>query len=86
MGVERVVSTRVSLICTGWLPQDGTFESEWFACPEIKRDQLQDNVIAHSRFAGHSQTRLNYQGSVGVAGDPPPFSRRHDAPTRAQGD
>jgi hypothetical protein len=29
---------------------------------------------------------LDYQGSVGVAGDPPQFSRRHDAPTRAQGD
>jgi hypothetical protein len=29
--VERVVSTRVSLICAGWLPQDGTFESEWLA-------------------------------------------------------
>jgi hypothetical protein len=28
---ERVVSTRVSLICAGWLPQDGTFELERIA-------------------------------------------------------
>ncbi len=56
MGVERVVSTRVSLTCAGWLPQDGTFESEWAAGLEIERDQLRCNMIAHSRVAGHSQT------------------------------
>ena len=55
-GVERVVSTRVSLTCAGWLPQDGTFESEWAAGLEIERDLLRCNMIAHSRIAGHSQT------------------------------
>jgi hypothetical protein len=56
VGVERVVSTRVSLKYAGWLPQDGTFESEWTAGLEIERHQLRDNMIAHSRIAGHSQT------------------------------
>jgi hypothetical protein len=46
----------VSLICAGWVPQDGTFESEWAAGLEIERGQLQGNVIAYSRDAGHSQT------------------------------
>ena len=55
-GVERVVSTRVTLICAGWLPQDGTFESEWTAGLEIERNQLRGNMIAHRIAAGHSQT------------------------------
>ena len=46
----------VSLICAGWVPQDGTFESERAAGLEIERDRLQGNVIAHSPVAGHSQT------------------------------
>jgi len=29
-----------SLICAGWLPQDGTFESEWIAGLEIERKQI----------------------------------------------
>ena len=29
---------------------------------------------------------FDYQGSVGVAGVPTPFSRRHDAPARERGD
>jgi hypothetical protein len=54
--VERVVSTRVSLKCAGWLPQDGTFESELASGSRVERHQLWDNVIAHSRIAGHSRT------------------------------
>ena len=50
------MSRRVSLRCAGWLPPDGTFESEWAAGLEIERDQLRCNMIAHSRDAGHSQT------------------------------
>ena len=46
----------VNLICAGWLPQDGTFESEWCACLDIERDRLHGNVIAHSSVASHSQT------------------------------
>lgn len=38
--VERVVSTRVSLICAGWLPQDGTFESEWLAVSNLERNHI----------------------------------------------
>ena len=56
LGVERVVSTRVSLIFAGWLPQDGTFGSEWIAGLEIECYQLRCNVIAHRTDAGHSQT------------------------------
>ena len=46
----------VSLIYAGWLPQDGTFESELAAGLEIERDLLRCNVIAHSTDADHSQT------------------------------
>lgn len=56
MGVERVVSTRVSLIYAGWLPQDGTFESEWDRVSSVERDRLWCNMIAHSGDAGHSKT------------------------------
>ena len=54
--VERVVSTRVSLKCAGWLLQDGTFESELASGSRVERHQLRHNVIAHSRIAGHSRT------------------------------
>jgi len=50
------MSTRVSLKCAGWLPQDRGFESELAAGLEIERDHLQDKVIAHRTDAGHSQT------------------------------
>jgi hypothetical protein len=64
------LSTRVSLICAGWLPQDGTFESELAAGSKAERDRLQDNVIAHSPYAGHSktltETRCTYLDSFGV--------------------
>jgi hypothetical protein len=56
-GVERVdVDALSSLIYAGWLPQDGTFESELAAGLEIERDLLRCNVIAHSTDADHSQT------------------------------
>jgi hypothetical protein len=45
-----------SLIFVGWLPQDGTFESEWAACLKDERYQLSGNMIAHRSHAGHSQT------------------------------
>jgi len=54
--VERVVSTRVSLKCAGWLPQDGAFESELAGGSRTERHHLWHNVIAHSRIAGHSRT------------------------------
>ncbi len=54
--VERVVSTRVSLKCAGWLPQDGTFESELASGSRVERDPLCDNAIAHSPIAGRSRT------------------------------
>jgi len=54
--VERVVSTRVSLICAGWLPQDGTFESEWLAVSNTERNHLCCRSIAHSSVADHSKT------------------------------
>ena len=54
--VERVVSTRVSLKCAGWLPQDGTFESELASGSNVECDPLCDNGIAHSCIAGHSRT------------------------------
>ena len=57
MGVERVdVDAFVSLKCAGWLPQDGTFESELAAGLEIERDLLRCNGIAHSTDADHSKT------------------------------
>jgi hypothetical protein len=56
VGGVRVVSTRVSLKCAGWLPQDGTFESELASGSSVERHPLCDNVIAHSPFAGHSRT------------------------------
>lgn len=46
----------VSLIYAGWLPQDGTFESELAAGLEIERNHLQCKVIAHRTDAGHSKT------------------------------
>jgi hypothetical protein len=46
------VSTHVSSMCAGWLPQDGLSDR----LSRIERDQLQGNVIAHGRDAGHSQT------------------------------
>jgi len=46
----------VSLKCAGWLPQDGTFESELAAGLEIERDPLRCNGIAHSTDADHSKT------------------------------
>lgn len=55
-GVERVVSTRVSLICAGWLPQDGTFDLELAAGLEVERNLLGHNMVAHRTRAGHSQT------------------------------
>jgi hypothetical protein len=75
VGVERVVSTRVILICADWLPQDGTFESEWAAGLEIERDQLWCNMITHSRVAGHSQT-LAAASEVGSSGQLWGVSRR----------
>jgi hypothetical protein len=60
VGVERVVSTRVSLICAGWLPLDGAFESELTAGLDIERDRLWDNVIAHSDFRGSLQDACRY--------------------------
>ena len=45
-----------SLIYAGWLPQDGTFESELAAGSKAECDLLQDNVITHSPYAGHSKT------------------------------
>jgi hypothetical protein len=54
--VERVVSTRVSLKCAGWLPQDGTFETELASGSSVERNQLCDSVIAHSPIAGHPRT------------------------------
>jgi hypothetical protein len=56
VGRERVVSTRISLKCAGWLPQDGTFESELASGSRVERHPLYDNVIAHSQIAGHSRT------------------------------
>ena len=60
-----------SLICAGWLPQDGTFESEWAACLKDERHQLSSNVIAHRSHAGHSQTlavttEVSHPDSCGV--------------------
>ena len=56
-GVERVdVDALSTLICAGWLPQDGTFESELAAGLEIERDPLRCNVITHSTDADHSKT------------------------------
>lgn len=46
----------VSLKCAGWLPQDGTFESELASGSRVERDQLCRSVIAHSFLAGHSRT------------------------------
>src|SRR3974377_997435 len=54
--VERVVSTRVSLICAGWLPQDGTFESEWLAVSNTERNHLCCRAIAHRSGADPSNT------------------------------
>lgn len=48
--------TRVSLIFAGWIPQDGTFESERIAGLEIERNQLQCNMISHKTSADHSQS------------------------------
>jgi hypothetical protein len=50
------VSTRVSLICADWLPQDGTFESERLAGSSGERNRLCCKRIAHSSVAGHSKT------------------------------
>ena len=50
------MSTRVSLKCAGWLPQDGTFETELASGSSVERNQLSGNAIAHSAFAGHSRT------------------------------
>jgi hypothetical protein len=50
------VSTRVSLICAGWLPQDGTSSRSWPAGLAASVVTLWGNVIAHSRGAGHSKT------------------------------
>lgn len=55
-GVERVCRRVVGLIYAGWVPQDGTFESELAAGLEIERNRLQDNTVAHRTGAGHSQT------------------------------
>ena len=54
--VERVLSTRVSLKCAGWLPQDGTFESELAGGSRLERNPLLDRVVAHRFTAGHSRT------------------------------
>lgn len=34
------LSTRVSLICAGWLPQDGTFESEGGRLSRVERNHI----------------------------------------------
>ena len=39
------MSTRVSLIYAGWLPQDGTFDSELAAGLEIERNLLGHNGL-----------------------------------------
>ena len=57
MGVERVdVDALSSLIYAGWLPQDGTFDSELAAGLEVERNLLWHNMVAHRTGAGHSQT------------------------------
>ncbi len=56
------MSTRVSLKCAGWLPQDGTFESELASGSRVERHPLCDNVIAHSPVAGHSGTLADPRG------------------------
>ena len=50
------MSTRVSLIYAGWLPQDGTFDSELAAGLEVERNLLGHNTVAHRTGADHSQT------------------------------
>ena len=64
MGIERVLSTRVSLICAGWLPAERAFESELTAGLDIERDQLWDNVIAHSDFRGSLQDACRYPSKL----------------------
>src|ERR1700730_1219088 len=54
--VERVVSTRVSLICAGWLPQDGTLKTELTSGSSLERNLLHDKQIAHSGGADNSKT------------------------------
>jgi hypothetical protein len=63
------LSAGVGLIFPGWLPQDGTSESERASKLgnyvtadsgplglETERNQLHCNMIAHKSSAGHSQT------------------------------
>ena len=40
LGVGVSLSTRVSLICAGWLPQDGTFESEGDRLSRVESDHV----------------------------------------------
>ena len=58
------LSTRVSLIFAGWLPQDGTFDSELAAGLEIERNLLGHNMVAHRTGAGHSQTLADTGGGA----------------------
>ena len=54
--VERVVSTRVSLKCAGWVTRMmGPSKRNSPADSSVERNQLCDNVIAHSSIAAISR-------------------------------